>query len=198
MNASTPRPDNLFQPGNAFAANRRGQKGARQKLAAVVFADAMEHWDANGPGALRRLAFHDPAAYVQFIAKLLPQRVEHETVTPFDGVDETLLAVSLQLARAIAFLPAEDRELLDMLLTKGEMLASQKKLSADAAEEGVGGQSSQEFFGGKGTPHPQSVSTADRQIAGPNFAADPVGESATDAAVLRNADVIEGDFEEEA
>lgn len=211
MNATSPRPDTLFKPGNRMGAIPRGQKGSRQKLAAMVFADVAAYWDEQGPGFMRRLAFHDMAAFASFVAKIMPQRIEHEVTTPTDDIDEALLAISVRVSRAIAYLPADDREMLGMLLDKAELLASQKKLNAEGSEEGVGGQSSENLFGGKGTPLPQSSSSAispDHHPAVAAGATREIGfsaeaaqieddeEEAAAAAGRRDANVIDADFEE--
>jgi hypothetical protein len=216
-----PRPDTLFKPGNPYSGNRKGHKGARQQLAALVFADVAAIWEEQGPGFMRRLAFHDMAAFASFVAKIMPQRIEHETATPFDHVDEQLLAISMRVSQAIAYLPDDDREMLGMLLDKAEQIAtSQKTREGIEAEEGVGGQSSQEFFGGKGSPLPQTVQITNAPnpasqnsggfpggspIPGPAVAADITRESSFPAETdenqethrARSADVLDAEFEEE-
>ena len=197
--ATTPRPDYLFKPGNPHAANRKGHKGARAKLASMVFDDVMAHWEEQGPGFLRRLAFHDMAAFASFVAKIMPQRIEHETATPFDHVDEALLGVSMRLAQAIAYLPDDDREMLGMLLDKAEMLASQKKIEGELSEEGVGAKADENFVGVKGTPLPLNSNSPDHQIDGIPVAAGATRESGYPAeagARVENENVIDGDFEE--
>lgn len=194
--ASPPNPSAYFVKGGKPGPGRPpGQRNARQRLAEMVFTDVLAHWEEQGQGFLRRLAFHDYAAFASFVAKILPQRIEIETATPFDHVDEALLAISLRISKSIAFLPPEDRELLDMLLDKGELLASQKTIEAELSEEGVGAKVDENIFGVKGTPHPLNVSTPDRQIADQNFAA---GISTAEApSVAEDAHVIDDENPEE-
>jgi hypothetical protein len=204
-----PRPDTLFKPGNPYSGNRKGHKGARQQLAALVFADVAAIWEEQGPGFMRRLAFHDMAAFASFVAKIMPQRIEHETATPFDHVDEQLLAISMRVSQAIAYLPDDDREMLGMLLDKAEMLASQKKSEAELPEEGVGGQSDGNFVGGKGAPLPQTAQiTTSPNPASENSGDFPGGSPNPRPAVAASATrdfgssaetagVLEGDFTEE-
>lgn len=198
---TTPRPDHLFKPGHVPAnKGRTGHKNARQKLASMVFNDVMAHWEEQGSGFLRRLAFHDMAAFASFVAKIMPQRIEHESVSPFDHVDEALLGVSMRLAQAIAYLPDDDREMLGMLLDKAEMLASQKKLEANSDLEGGGAKVDENYSGGKGTPLPLIEQTAEPENHRPAVAADATRESASNfsAASPRDADVIDADYDEEA
>lgn len=168
------RPDHLFKPGHVPSNKGRiGHKNARAKLANMVFTDVQKCWDDIGEAFLRRLAFHDYAAFAQFVAKILPQRLEVEHTTPLDDIDETLLAISLKLSKAIAYLPAEDRELLDMLLTKGENLASQKKVGGEKDLEGAGGKGDESFVGEKGPPLPPYATSPDHQKAFPAKADTP-------------------------
>lgn len=199
MNATTPRPDHLFKPGNRMSAGPRGQKGARQKLAALVFADVVDIWEEQGPGFMRRLAFHDMAAFASFVAKIMPQRIEHETATPFDHVDEALLGVSMRLAQAIAYLPADDREMLGMLLDKAEVLASQKKIEGELSEEGVGAKEDENFVGVKGTPLPQTGGSEDRLVDLIPVAAGATRETglfSEAASRVESESVIDAEYEE--
>ena len=202
MNAtSPPNPSAYFVKGGKPGPGRPpGQKNARQRLAEMVFTDVLAHWEEQGQGFLRRLAFHDYAAFASFVAKILPQRIEIETATPFDHVDEALLAISLRISKSVAFLPPEDRELLDMLLDKGELLASQKNFEAEKSEEGVGAKDQENFVGVKGTPHPQNASSPPLLIGASTTAAgSPVSGGIHGAAASRieAEDVIVDDPDEE-
>jgi hypothetical protein len=108
----------------AQAARRRGKTGNRNKLAQRFFESTYAAWEEQGDQALRRAAFHDPMGFVNMVARLMPQKIEH--LTPTDGMTDERLAQLLDLAEGMLRLRAShphllDHEngLIDVSLTKG-------------------------------------------------------------------------------
>lgn len=53
-------------------------KGSRNKLAEAFTSDLLEHWQTDGPEAIRRVAAEDPATYLRVIASVVPKEFKIE------------------------------------------------------------------------------------------------------------------------
>ena len=93
--------------------------GSRNKLATLVFDEALASFEKRGPAAFEELANKDPARYLILMAQLIPQHFKHE-------VEHTIVALSpaevrMRLAEArgklldsgvdLDLLPARDQRL---------------------------------------------------------------------------------------
>lgn len=94
------------------AQQRRGKRrqGSRAKLAQRFFEDTYAAWEEQGPSVLARAAFHDPVAFANMVARLMPQKIE--VSTPTDGMSDERLAELLDFAERMAGLKAEQAKVL--------------------------------------------------------------------------------------
>ena len=98
--------------------SRRGRKtGSRAKLAQRFFEDTYAAWEEQGPSVLARAAFHDPVAFANMVARLMPQKIE--VSTPTDGMSDERLAEMLDFAERMAGLKAEQAKVL-----QGDVIAA--------------------------------------------------------------------------
>jgi hypothetical protein len=87
-----------FLPGNRGNGGRR--PGSRNRFAGQVVDDVYADWQQYGPEALRRVRRENPAAYLQFVSRLLPQEAivtslsVRATVNPADFVGTFRAAVA--------------------------------------------------------------------------------------------------------
>src|SRR6266403_519681 len=66
-----------WQPGQS--GNPKGRPvGSRNKLATLVFDEALASFEKRGPAAFEELANKDPARYLILMATLVPQHFKHE------------------------------------------------------------------------------------------------------------------------
>jgi hypothetical protein len=63
-----------FLPGNSGNGGR--PKGSRNKLGEQFVSDLHEEWQRSGPAALKRVAEHDPVAFVKVVANILPSKID--------------------------------------------------------------------------------------------------------------------------
>ena len=139
------------------AQSRRGKraKGSRAKLAQRFFEDTYAAWEEQGPSVLARAAFHDPVAFANMVARLMPQKIE--VSTPTDGMSDERLAELLDFAERMAGLKAEQAKVLQgdviaaALPSPAHKLADENGLSLDAAEAGGGGPLHEMGGGGENT-----------------------------------------------
>src|SRR6478736_190559 len=81
-----------WQPGQS--GNPKGRPvGSRNKLATLVFDEALASFEKRGPAAFEELANKDPARYLILMAQLIPQHFKHE-------VEHTLVGQSPEELRA--------------------------------------------------------------------------------------------------
>lgn len=149
------------------AQSRRGRrsKGSRAKLAQRFFEDTYAAWEEQGPSVLARAAFHDPVAFANMVARLMPQKIE--VSTPTDGMSDERLAELLDFAERMAGLKAEQAKVLQGEVISAALpppaqalqpasapphkLADENGLSLDAAEAGGGGRCAEMGVGGENT-----------------------------------------------
>lgn len=139
------------------AQQRRGKRrqGSRAKLAQRFFEDTYAAWEEQGPSVLARAAFHDPVAFANMVARLMPQKIE--VSTPTDGMSDERLAELLDFAERMAGLKAEQAKVLQgdviaaALPSPAHKLADENVLSLDAAEAGGGGPLARMGVGGENT-----------------------------------------------
>lgn len=97
----------------------KGRTGSRAKLAQRFFEDTYAAWEEQGPSVLARAAFHDPAAFANMVARLMPQKIE--VSTPTDGMSDERLAELLDFAERMAGLKAEQAKVL-----QGDVIAAER------------------------------------------------------------------------
>lgn len=78
---------------------RMGIRVDRRVLAEVFFRDLYTQWEKHGSAAIARACFHDPVAFTQMIARLMPEGIE---VKPDEGMSDERLAELLKYARKMA------------------------------------------------------------------------------------------------
>lgn len=162
--------------------DQRGRaKGSRAKLAKRFFEDTYAAWEEQGPSVLARAAFHDPVAFANMVARLMPQKIE--VSTPTDGMSDERLAELLDLAERMAALKAGTIEhvagvpLIDATALAPPALNHEKPDRLDAAEEGGGGPLRRMGGGGENTSYALRPQPADRPetvhnpLCSSNFAA---------------------------
>ena len=150
-------PSYLFATDSAPDGNRKGRKvGSRAKLATRFFEDTYAAWEEQGPSVLARAAFHDPMAFANMVARLMPQKIE--VSTPTDGLSDERLGELLDFAERMAGLKAEQAKVLQGALVEGAALPSPHKLAdengvlADSLEGRGEGALREEGGGGVNTP----------------------------------------------
>src|SRR3989304_2943743 len=88
----------------------KGRTGSRAKPAQRFFEDTYGAWEEQGPSALARAAFHDPVAFANMVARLMPQKIE--VSTPTDGMSDERLAELLDFAERMAGLKHEQAKVI--------------------------------------------------------------------------------------
>lgn len=139
------------------AQQRRGKRrqGSRAKLAQRFFEDTYAAWEEQGPSVLARAAFHDPVAFANMVARLMPQKIE--VSTPTDGMSDERLAELLDFAERMAGLKAEQAKVLQgevseaALPSPAHKLADENGLPLNGAEAGGGGPLARMGVGGENT-----------------------------------------------
>lgn len=143
---TTDAPSSYFDTSSEVQRERskRGRKvGSRAKLAQRFFEDTYAAWEEQGPSVLARAAFHDPVAFANMVARLMPQKIE--VSTPTDGMSDERLAEMLDLAERMAGLKAEQAKVLQgdviaaALPSPPHKLADENGLRTVLPEEGGGG-----------------------------------------------------------
>lgn len=133
----------------------KGRTGSRAKLAKRFFEDTYAAWEEQGPSVLARAAFHDPVAFANMVARLMPQKIE--VSTPTDGMSDERLAELLDFAERMAGLKAEQAKVLQgdviaaTLPSPAHKLADENGLCADSPAEGGGGPLCKMGGGGENT-----------------------------------------------
>jgi len=137
--------------------SRRGRKtGSRAKLAQRFFEDTYAAWEEQGPSVLARAAFHDPVAFANMVARLMPQKIE--VSTPTDGMSDERLSELLDFAERMAGLKAEQAKVLQgevieaALPSPAHKLADENGLRTISPAEGGGGRCAEMGVGGENTP----------------------------------------------
>lgn len=135
------------------AQSRRGKraKGSRAKLAQRFFEDTYAAWEEQGPSVLARAAFHDPVAFANMVARLMPQKIE--VSTPTDGMSDERLAELLDFAERMAGLKAEQAKVLQSEVISAALPSPAHKLADSIASpavsvEGPGGGAVSRMGGG--------------------------------------------------
>ena len=86
-----------WQPGQS--GNPKGRPvGSRNKLATLVFDEALASFEKRGPAAFEELANKDPARYLILMAQLIPQHFKHEVEHTIAGLSPE--EVQLRLAES--------------------------------------------------------------------------------------------------
>jgi hypothetical protein len=139
---------------------RKGRRiGSRAKLAKRFFEDTYAAWEEQGPSILARAAFHDPVAFANMVARLMPQKIE--VSTPTDGMSDERLAEMLDFAERMAGLKAEQAKVLQGEVINGQAVVVAHKpvdengASAGALEGRGGGPLREEGGWGEKTPYTQ-------------------------------------------
>lgn len=140
------------------AQQRRGKRrqGSRAKLAQRFFEDTYAAWEEQGPSVLARAAFHDPVAFANMVARLMPQKIE--VSTPTDGMSDERLSELLEFAERMAGLKAEQAKVLQgevieaALPSPPHKLADENGLRTISPAEGGGGRCAEMGVGGENTP----------------------------------------------
>lgn len=145
-----------FAPGEDPRRRKGRAKGSRAKLAQRFFEDTYAAWEEQGPSVLARAAFHDPVAFANMVARLMPQKIE--VSTPTDGMSDERLAELLDFAERMAGLKAEQAKVLQgevieaaALPSPAHKLADENGLSLNGAEAGGGGPLARMGGGGENT-----------------------------------------------
>lgn len=145
-----------FAPGEDPRRRKGRAKGSRAKLAQRFFEDTYAAWEEQGPSVLARAAFHDPVAFANMVARLMPQKIE--VSTPTDGMSDERLAEMLDFAERMAGLKAEQAKVLQgevieaaALPSPAHKLADENGLCTVLPEEGGGGPLAQMGVGGENT-----------------------------------------------
>lgn len=146
-----------FAPGEDSRRRKGRAKGSRAKLAQRFFEDTYAAWEEQGPSVLARAAFHDPVAFANMVARLMPQKIE--VSTPTDGMSDERLAELLDFAERMAGLKAEQAKVLQSEVIEAAALPSHAHKLADengdlanSAEAGGGGPLCEMGGGGENTP----------------------------------------------
>lgn len=84
---------------------RMGIHVDRRVLAEVFFRDLYSEWEKHGSAAIARACFHDPVAFTQMIARLMPESIE---VKPGEGMSDERLAELRDFADKMAAKKALD------------------------------------------------------------------------------------------
>lgn len=137
-----PRPDSHFEA-NRNAPWKPGQsgnpagrpKGSRHKLATRFFDDLYANWEEQGDACIKRAMFENPAAVLQVVAKLMPQKLE--ITTPTEGMSDEQFERMLELAERMSQL--HHAQATDSLLGK----ASSVTIEGAAVVKGEGAGSPQ-------------------------------------------------------
>ena len=79
--------------------------GSRNKLATLVFDEALASFEKRGPAAFEELANKDPARYLILMAQLIPQHFKHEVEHTIAGLspEEAIAPRRQQRERAMPF-----------------------------------------------------------------------------------------------
>ena len=87
-----------WQPGQS--GNPKGRPvGSRNKLATLVFDEALASFEKRGPAAFEELANKDPARYLILMAQLIPQHFKHEVEHTIAGFSPEEVRMKLAEAR---------------------------------------------------------------------------------------------------
>ena len=88
-----------WQPGQS--GNPKGRPvGSRNKLATLVFDEALASFEKRGPAAFEELANKDPARYLILMAQLIPQHFKHEVEHTIAGFSPEEVRMRLAESRA--------------------------------------------------------------------------------------------------
>jgi hypothetical protein len=122
-----------WQPGQS--GNPKGRPvGSRNKLATLVFDEALASFEKRGPAAFEELANKDPARYLILMAQLIPQHFKHEVEHTIAGLSPEDVQQRLVESRAKLLDSGVDLDLLLALPAPAEPVDGEK---ARAAEDEV-------------------------------------------------------------
>jgi len=108
-----------WQPGQS--GNPKGRPvGSRNKLATLVFDEALASFEKRGPAAFEELANKDPARYLILMAQLIPQHFKHEVEHTIAGFSPEEVRMRLAESRAKLLEAGVDLELLPVPTIEGE------------------------------------------------------------------------------
>ena len=100
-----------WQPGQS--GNPKGRPvGSRNKLATLVFDEALASFEKRGPAAFEELANKDPARYLILMAQLIPQHFKHEVEHTIAGLSAEEVQLRLAESRATLLEAGVDLDLL--------------------------------------------------------------------------------------
>lgn len=143
---SQPAPNSLFATGDDPRRQKGRVKGSRARLATKFFEDVYASWEEQGPSVLARAAFHDPMAFANMVARLMPQKIEHSV--PTDGLSDERLGEMLDFAERMAELKAGQA-----ITIQARVLTDENRPLALSPEEGGGGPLMVNGCQGEKTPH---------------------------------------------
>lgn len=153
-----PAPASVFATGK----QRKRGKGSRAQLATRFFADVYAAWEEQGEAVIARAAFHDPVAFMNMVARLMPQKIE--VSTPTDGMSDERLAELLDLAERMASLKASAIEghAVPVLPALAHQLDDENGLCGDLAEGAGWGADRAGVAAGGGSTSTIRADSADR------------------------------------
>lgn len=143
---SQPAPNSLFATGDDPRRQKGRVKGSRARLATKFFEDVYASWEEQGPSVLARAAFHDPMAFANMVARLMPQKIEHSV--PTDGLSDERLGEMLDFAERMAELKAGQA-----ITIQASVLTDENRPLDLSPEEGGGGPVRVNGCQGEKTPH---------------------------------------------
>jgi len=122
-----------WQPGQS--GNPKGRPvGSRNKLATLVFDEALASFEKRGPAAFEELANKDPARYLILMAQLIPQHFKHEVEHTIAGLSPEDVQQRLVESRAKLLDSGVDLDLLLALPAPAEPVDGEKARAAEDEE----------------------------------------------------------------
>ena len=114
-----------WQPGQS--GNPKGRPvGSRNKLATLVFDEALASFEKRGPAAFEEPANKDPARYLILMAQLIPQHFKHEVEHTIAGFSLEEVRLKLAEARGKLLDSGVDLDLLPALPAPAEPVDGEK------------------------------------------------------------------------
>jgi Family of unknown function (DUF5681) len=96
-------------------------KGSRNKLATLVFDEALASFEKRGSAAFEELAMKDPRGYLTLMAQLVPQHFKHEVEHTIVGLSPDEVRLRLAESRAKLLEAGVDLELLPAPAVEGSV-----------------------------------------------------------------------------
>jgi hypothetical protein len=75
--------------------------GSRNRFAGQVVDDVYADWQEHGLEAIRRVRQDNPAAYLQFVSRLLPQEVIATSLSVHAAIDPANVITNFRMALAV-------------------------------------------------------------------------------------------------